>query len=101
MPWAVQDAGGGGREGSVGLEMADAACPVSLCAHRYNACLPHRVMLSLGKHHFGAGGGIRLPCAGGWHGALQRSGKEQGAVGGQPHSSRGFAELCACFTPAA
>lgn len=53
MPRAVQDAGEGGRGGSMGLEMADAACPVSLHAHRYNACSLRREMLSSGKRRFG------------------------------------------------
>lgn len=56
----------------MGLEMADAACPVSLRAHRYNACSLRRVMLSLGKHHFrGAAlcGGVAWGTAVEWEGA--------------------------------
>lgn len=77
--------GGAGREGSVGLEMADAACPVSLCAHRYNACLPHRVMLSLGKHHFGAGGGgYDYPVQGAGMEHCNGVGRSRGQWGGNP-----------------
>lgn len=96
MPRAVQDAGEGGRGGSVGLEMADAACPVSLHAHRYNACSLCREMLSLGKRCFG-----ELPRAGAGVGHCSGVGRSRGQWRGQPHSSRGFAGLCACSVPPA
>ena len=75
MPRAVRDAAGRGR--SAGLEMADAACPVSLCARRYNllaaqgGCCPRESSTS-------GGCGVWR----GWRGALRWGGKEQGAAGG-------------------
>lgn len=64
----------------MGLEMADAACPVSLRAHRYNACSLRRVMLSPGKRCFGGG----YPVLGWWHGALQWGGEEGVLLGSVP-----------------
>lgn len=64
----------------MGLEMADAACPVSLHAHLYNACSLRRVMLSLGKCRFGGaslyGGGGMGHCSG--------VGRSRGQRGGSP-----------------
>lgn len=79
MPRAVWDAGGG-RGGSMGLEMADAACPVSLHAHRYNACSLRGVMLSLGKCRFG---GASL-CGGGGIEHCSGVGRSKGQQGGSP-----------------
>lgn len=56
----------------MGLEMADAACPVSLRAHQYNAYSLRRVMLSQGKRHFGGAAlcrGVAWGTAVEWEGA--------------------------------
>ena len=64
----------------MGLEMADAACPVSLRAHRYNACSLRRVMLSLGKRRFRG----CCPVRRGGMGHCSGVGRSRGQQGGSP-----------------
>lgn len=64
----------------MGLEMADAACSVSLRAHRYNACSMCRVMLSLGKRRSGGAalcGGVVVA----WGTAVEWEGARDSAGG--------------------
>lgn len=80
----------------MGLEMADAACFVSLRAHRYNACSLHRVMLCLGKHHFGGAvlcEVVAWAIAVDWKG--EGIGKQQGDSPAPPRALLGFVSaLC-------
>lgn len=66
----------------MGLEMADAACSVSLRTHRYNACSMCRVMLSLRMRRLG--GGIPVRGGGGGMGHCSGAGRSGGQRAGSP-----------------